>query len=535
MKKVKILAVLSIIALSFGMFLPTAATVNAAVGKDNECELNLSIMNRWGTSGDNVFDSITHTEKGLEMVADIPINGVRSACSSQIFNVKDENAFTIEFSVPKFGVNDGDKTYKADYVEVYFRSENDADLKTWLRIYLNQPDATAYASECRIKTPETERSTQFRILPKILGNYVSFEIGFDVENNFSGYFVSRKNWTPQEWSDELVKKSIYEIETDNQNLSESNISLKEYKVLFDEIFENTESAQFVMKIGSTSSAKEAYTSKMIFSDICGQSLVPSEKGCGWVYDTVPPYLSPIKYAGGEIKGFSKYSFSVLNTSGTGSANLARPNQETEFYCDYASDLISFATGLKYTINLVNPKGETKRFDTLVFEVDDAGTYKISVSVTDNVGNTYTTDEYEFIAKDFFRIVFEEEFVTEARIGSKVTLPHFYARGADGSRVDIDGQPFSVSIKILNPFGIDVTETEYENSVFTPQKKGIYTIKYSSVSKNGESCSASKDIKVSEAEQKGGCGATVSPSFFLPCSLCLAAIYLSVKKFGQKIK
>lgn len=146
MKKIKILAVLSVIALSFGMFLPTAATVNAAVGKDNECELNLSIMNRWGTSGDNVFDSVTHTEKGLEMVADIPINGVRSACSSQIFNVKDENAFIIEFSVPKFGANDGDKTYKADYVEVYFRSENDADLKTWLRIYLNQPDATAYAS-----------------------------------------------------------------------------------------------------------------------------------------------------------------------------------------------------------------------------------------------------------------------------------------------------------------------------------------------------------------------------------------------------
>ena len=251
-------------------------------------------MNRWGTSGDNVFDSVTHTEQGLEMVADIPINGVRSACSSQIFNVKDENAFTIEFSVPKFGANDGDKTYKADYVEVYFRSENDADLKTWLRIYLNQPDATAYASECRIKTPEIERSTQFRILPKISGNYVSFEIGFDVENNFSGYFVSRKNWTPQEWSDELVKKSIYEIDIDNQNLSETNISLKEYKVLFDEIFEKTESAQFVMKIGSTSSAKETYTSKMIFSNICGQSLLPSEKGCGWVYDTVSPYLSPIK-------------------------------------------------------------------------------------------------------------------------------------------------------------------------------------------------------------------------------------------------
>ena len=166
-------------------------------------------------------------------------------------------------------------------------------------------------------------------------------------------------------------------------------------------------------------------------------------------------------------------------------------------------------------------------------MEDAGTYKISVSVTDNVGNTYTTDEYEFIAKDFFRIVFEEEFVTEARIGSKITLPHCYARGADGSRVDIDGQPFSVSIKILNPFGIDVTETEYENNVFTPQKKGIYTIKYSSVSKNGESYSVSKDIKVSEAEQKGGCGATVSPSFLLPCMVCLAAIYLSVKKFGQK--
>ena len=507
MKRKNFVHIFVAMVMSIGFFVcPTAKEVALAketrLSQNNEAELNLAVMNRWGTSGDNIFDSITHVDSGLEMQVALPVNTVRSACSSQIFNVKDEDDFSIRLTIPKFGTVDGETTYKADYLEVYLRSEYDANLKTWIRIYTNQADATAYTAECRIKTPTVERSTQFRVLPEVNGENVSFDLNFDTTNNFSGYFVSRKNWTPTEWSSSLNKTSLYDITPDNQNLSATNIALSEYQTLFEEIFSTTECMQLVVKIGTTSSATGVYTSKMIINEVAGQSLAKSDKGFGYVNDTVPPYLSDLKLAMDDVKGYTQYSFEVLNKQGTGSANLSEPDNETTFYSDYANDFISFATDLNYKINLTYPDGSKETFDGVSFMLKDAGEYKISVTVSDNVGNSYTTDEFAFTAKDFFRIVFENEHFANATVGEGKNLPVCYAQNELGERSDTDGKPFPVKIKVLNPYGIDVTASELKDGVFTPTKTGTYTIRYSAVSLGGESYSKSFDVQVTE---KSGCG------------------------------
>ena len=515
MKIKKITSIFAVAALAFGFLCYPVSKEIAFAGEtqlaqNNESELNLEVMNRWGSSGDNIFDSIMHVKSGLEMKVDLPINSVRSACSSQIFNVKDENAFSIRLTLPKFGTVDGDKTYKADYVEVYLRSEYDANLKTWIRIYTNQADATAYTAECRIKTPTTECSTQFRILPEVNGNDVSFDLNFDTTNNFSGYFVARKNWTPTEWSSDLAKKSLYEITPDNQNLSATNISITEYKAIFEEVFKKTESMQLVVKIGTTSSATGVYSTKMIINEVAGQSLAASDKGFGYVNDTVPPYLSEIKLAIDDVKGYTQYSFEVLNKQGTGSANLSEPDNETTFYSDYANDFISYATDLGYKINLTYPDGTKETIDGVNFKLKEAGVYKISVTVSDNVGNSYTTDEFTFTAKDFFRIVFVEEHFSSAYTGEGINLPTYYAQNELGERNDTDGSQFHVKIRVLNPYGMDVTASELKDGVFTPTKTGTYTIRYSCVALNGESYSQSFDVQVTE-KKKQGCGSVTAVS------------------------
>lgn len=504
----------------------TAFAKETQLAQNNEAELNLAVMNRWGTSGDNIFDSITHVDSGLEMQVDIPVNGVRSACSSQIFNVKDENSFSIRLTLPKFGTVDGEKTYKADYIEVYLRSEYDANLKTWIRIYTNQADATAYTAECRIKTPTVERSTQFRILPEVNGDDVSFDLNFDTTNNFSGYFVSRKNWTPTEWSSSLSKVSVYDIAPDNQNLSATNISLADYETLFGEIFATTECMQLVVKIGTTSSATGVYSAKMTINEVAGQSLAKSDKGFGYVNDTVPPYLSEIKLATDDVKGYTQYSFEVLNKQGTGSANLSEPDKETTFYSDYANDFISFATDLGYKVNLTYPNGTKETIDGVTFTLKEAGEYKISVTVSDNVGNSYTTDEFTFTAKDFFRIVFETEHFSSAYVGEGVALPVCYAQSELGERNDTNGQPFPVKIKVLNPYGIDVTANELKDGVFTPTKTGTYTIRYSSTSISGESYSKTFDVQVSE---KKGCGSVSLLGAGMTALIATCAVALGKKR------
>lgn len=253
-------------------------------------------------------------------------------------------------------------------------------------------------------------------------------------------------------------------------------------------------------------------SKMIITEINGQSLA-SEGGDGEIEDIVAPYIAPVKVRqGAEIYRDRGYTLEVKKSP--------RESAMQSLYCDYDSDVLCYER-LSYQVNVTAPSGAKQTFDGLeniVFA--ETGTNKISVTVKDLAGNTYTTPETEVeVVRGFVLSV--ADVPTTGVVGEAIQLP-------TGSATDSQDNSCPVAIRVQDPYTQDVTVTD--NS-FTPERTGVYIVTYSSQNEDGtQSDTQTFRITVTAASSEGeggdsgsgGCGSAIGSSGGL-FALCAAVL------------
>ena len=247
-------------------------------------------------------------------------------------------------------------------------------------------------------------------------------------------------------------------------------------------------------------------SKMIITEINGQSLANEN---GELVDNVAPFVAPLKIKGNkEININKQYSLQVKMSP--------RDNTEGDFYSDYSSDVASYEQ-LSFSAKVVAPSNKETVYDGYDsfsnISFTEVGTHKMTITVVDMGGNSYTTEELIFEAVRGFELKIEgvPEQVT---VGETVTLP-------SGVATDKYGQSCEVKIVVTDAFGKQVALGE--NNTFTPEKQSVYKVLYTAESEDGTGY-AEQEFKIRAVEKEKGCGSSIEDGSFV--ALSLSALMIS---------
>ena len=260
-------------------------------------------------------------------------------------------------------------------------------------------------------------------------------------------------------------------------------------------------------------------SKMIITEVNGQSLANSD---GVLVDNAAPFVAPVQIrVNKEINIKKEYSLEVKSSP--------RDLGKADFYCDYASDVVCYDR-LTFSAKVVAPSGKETTYPTyddfskLVFE--ELGVHKISVTVTDEAGNSYTTPETQFEAVRGFLLSVEgysDGDTIEGTVGKEIVLPA-------ASATDKHGAECAVAVKVENPYGKEVELGE--GNSFKPTAQGVYKVIYTSSSADGSaSGTVTLRIAVRKAEKKSGCGSALTGSAFV--LLSAAALGAALKRKNER--
>lgn len=270
-------------------------------------------------------------------------------------------------------------------------------------------------------------------------------------------------------------------------------------------------------------------SKLILTEVNGQSLANTN---GVVNDTTAPYIAPVKVKNNATLTVGKAYDLEVKTS-------PRESSTADLYCDYDSDILSYER-LTYSAKVVAPSGTEKTYDSLNgIKFLEAGTNKISVTVTDEAGNTYTTPETTVNAAQGFLMTVENVPET-GYVGQEITLPA-------GAATDSQGRNCAVSIKVQDPY---TRAVELDGNSFTPTMSGVYTVEYSAQNEDGSEFdkqtfrlavsatppaggSSSNSGGEGSSSSSGGCfGGIESAASVLLCVACGAAAAFVINKRKQ---
>ncbi len=231
------------------------------------------------------------------------------------------------------------------------------------------------------------------------------------------------------------------------------------------------------------------SSKVIITEVNGQSLANNN---GEIVDTVAPYLAPVKVRPNAVITQGKeYDVEIKGSPVDGAKQT--------IYCDYASDLLSYHR-LSYKVNVTAPSGATKSFgdfdeDEIKVMFEEEGINKVSITVTDLGGNSYTTPETEIEVVHGFLLTVDGIPET-GTVGTKLTLPA-------GTATDSKDNECPVTISVEDPYAKAYT---LENGGFTPDKPGVWYITYSAQNEDGTE-SDTKNFRIVVTEASGGNGGT----------------------------
>ncbi len=203
-------------------------------------------------------------------------------------------------------------------------------------------------------------------------------------------------------------------------------------------------------------------SKLILTEVNGQSLANTN---GVVNDTTAPYIAPVEVKNNATLTLGKAYNVEVKTS-------PRESATSELFCAFDSDIFSYEK-LTYSAKVVAPSGAEEEYSLSNVKFVEAGANKISVTVTDEAGNTYTTPETTVnIAQGFLMTV--DNVPETGYLNQVVTLPA-------GTATDSQNNPCTVNIKVSDPYTRTV---ELDGTSFTPTMKGVYTVEYSSQNADG---------------------------------------------------